>query len=204
MLDLLLSIKNLDCQYGDRIILHNINVDVGSGTIMGLQGRNGCGKSTLMATLAGLLPYFYGTITVNDNYITRHLQPQDIAWIGTQAPFYPQLTVYHNLNLWAAINDSDVHKIHTSLDLYQLRNLMQIYVQELSRGQLQRLALCRLHLTTAKIWLLDEPLTGLDNVGINLFTQHVQRFSSDGGIVIMAPTNEAVQNTFLNIEDYCP
>ena len=199
--DISLTIHNLDCHYHDYIILRHVNLSLRSGDILGLQGCNGCGKSTLLKTIAGIISHDSDRITITENDITKVCKPHHIAFFNTLNSLYPEITIYNNLKLWSLLHGTS-NMIETALNSYGLMNHAHKPVNDLSRGFLQRVNLSKLLLTPARIWLLDEPLTGLDVAGYRLFTEVAHAFQDKGNIIIVAPELPDVQNMVINIESF--
>jgi heme exporter protein A len=201
-----LIVRNLSSWRGDRLLFQHVSFQLSPGEILGLEGCNGSGKSSLLAILAGLLPSSSGCITFYDplQKDEHHPHPQDICWLGTRTPFYPQLSLWHNLQFWAMLNDFPEKYLKNLFEQFELLPYKDLAIQVLSRGQLQRAHLMRLCLNRARLWLLDEPLTGLDETGRALTTTMIRSFQQQGGLIIIAPSQPEWVTQTLNIENFHP
>ncbi len=196
----ILVVQDLTCWRGEQLLFQELNFEIKAGQALELIGHNGIGKSSLLAILAGFLCPQNGTITLNGLKLTA----QDVFWLGIQAPYYPQEKLYDNLLLWAVLNNFSDHAVMNALKKYYLIQQMDLPVSALSRGQLQRAQLARLHFTRAPIWLLDEPLAGLDEAGQDIFFEDAENFKKQGGIIIIAPSAKLIASLSLVIENFKP
>jgi heme exporter protein A len=151
-------------------------------------GPNGSGKTTLLRLLTGLLYPESGEIKWNQLSITtkRADYNQDILYAGHQHGIKTGLTVRENLQL-----DCSLYDQHPRMSIIQvledvgLLPVKEMQAQFLSAGQLQRLALARLLLIDAPLWILDEPFSSLDQHAINYFRQLLIQHVQQGGMVIL-------------------
>ena len=152
---------------------------------MVLAGPNGSGKSTLLRLLAGLVRPMAGTLFWRDQDALSDLpaHASRVAYIGHQDGVKPGLTAAENLRFAARIGTGSVA---TALDAMGLRDLADLPARMLSAGQKRRLALARLVLSPAPIWLLDEPSIGLDTVSIDRFGAVLARHRAAGGLIVAA------------------
>lgn len=164
----MINVKNLDFCYGNKQVLHSINVQLHSGSITGLIGPNGAGKSTLMRCMAGLEKPTKGVVLLNDKPI---LENPRVSF--TQLGYLPDifglpedLTVIQCL-VYAAksrgLADSQLEKIIIdTLSTLNLNDKIYSKVNSLSRGQKQRVGIGQVIVHQPKFLLLDEPASGLD------------------------------------------
>lgn len=162
--------KSLDGANGKMIL--KINTIIESNSFIGIIGKSGAGKTTLLRILSGLDNADSGKIVVNNEIwfdSTRNInlipQMRNIGFVFQDYALFPHLNVEKNL-AYGLINHSKKqkqNKIKEILELMKLDNLKDKYPNELSGGQKQRVALARSLVREAKILLLDEPLSALDN-----------------------------------------
>lgn len=162
--------KSLDGANGKMIL--KINTIIESNSFIGIIGKSGAGKTTLLRILSGLDNADSGKIVVNNEIwfdSTRNInlipQMRNIGFVFQDYALFPHLNVEKNL-AYGLINHSKKQKqdkIKEILELMKLDNLKDKYPNELSGGQKQRVALARSLVREAKILLLDEPLSALDN-----------------------------------------
>ncbi|HET6620211.1 MAG TPA: heme ABC exporter ATP-binding protein CcmA [Dongiaceae bacterium] len=182
-----LSLENIALERGERRIAAGINARVAGGGALLVQGPNGSGKSTLLRVLAGLLPAAEGTITWNGADVARAREAHRarLCYLGHQDAVKAGLTALENLQFWArfAADDGDAA---AALGAFGLARLADRPARMLSAGQKRRLALARLALNDAPLWLLDEPATALDAEAREIFVALLGRHLAGGGLAVIA------------------
>lgn len=182
-----LSLENIALERGERRIAGGINARVASGGALLVQGPNGSGKSTLLRVLAGLLPAAEGTITWNGADVAREREAHRarLCYLGHQDALKAGLTALENLQFWARFA-ADGRDAAAALDAFGLVRLADRPARMLSAGQKRRLALSRLALNDAPLWLLDEPVTALDAEARAIFVALLGRHLASGGLAVIA------------------
>lgn len=170
-----LNVRDLACARGGLAMLEGVSFSISPGAALVLRGPNGCGKTTLLRTLAGLQPALSGEIDC---------PPEAIAYAAHADGLKATLSVAENLQFWAAIYGTS--DIDTALDQMNLRALAGRAAQNLSAGQKRRLGLARLIVTGRPIWVLDEPTVSLDVASVALFGDVVRHHLLSGGIAVIA------------------
>jgi heme exporter protein A len=150
-------------QYEYNPLIRNINFQMGNGDCLHIVGNNGAGKTTLLEIVAGLRTHHSGSIRWNEKPI--HSQYYlDSLYIGHQQALSTRLSVAENCSSFIAFaGRSHNIELDQALSYFSLAQEENTLVSQLSAGQRHKLALCRLLLTPAKVWLLDEPFTSLDS-----------------------------------------
>ena len=161
------------------------------GELMAVRGENGSGKSTLLKILAGLLPAYSGHALFRDVPIN----PQQVLYIGHKLGLDLSLTVYDNVNLWAKLYRVP-ELTAVALHYFDLGDIADVTVGQLSAGWQQRVALTRLITIPSPIWLLDEPTSHLDSAGTSLLQTLLHSRLEQGGIAVMA-THHDLQGEFV-------
>ena len=165
---------------GERLVFAGVNFILAPGEALLLVGPNGSGKSTLLRILAGLGRLAGGQLLWGDEdaLADRTAHADRVAYLGHQDAVKPGLTVGENLQLWGDPTPG--------LAAMDLERLIDLPGRMLSAGQKRRLALARLAINPAPIWLLDEPTLGLDTASVarlgNVLADHRAR----GGMVVAA------------------
>ena len=170
---------------GERLVFRDLGFTVPPGGALVLAGPNGSGKSTLLRLLAGLTRPMAGQLFWNkaDALADPTEHAGRVAYVGHQDAVKAGLTAAENLTLPARLSGGSVTAALAALGLEALADLP---ARMLSAGQKRRLALARLALTPAPIWLLDEPTLGLDSAAIARFGTLLAGHRTAGGIVIAA------------------
>lgn len=170
---------------GERLVFADVDLTVAAGEALILTGPNGSGKSTLMRVIAGLKRPEAGTVFWAGTPIAEDFaaHARRVAYVGHLDAIKPGLTTRENLTFAAKSGGGDIDQ---ALDAFELAAYAPLPARMLSAGQRRRLALSRLLLAQAPLWLLDEPTVGLDASSLdllgNIFAQHRRR----GGMIIAA------------------
>jgi heme exporter protein A len=185
-----LTIADLSFERENACLFSHLHAELRSGEILQVRGANGSGKSTLLRLLATYLEPSSGKIFWQNHCINKHrdLYQPHLQYLSHQNSIKPSLTVFENLQLAAALNRNTLSllKAHTLLEAINLQQVIHTQTQYLSAGQRRRVALTRLLLNPATLWILDEPLTALDSAGQDWVMQIVQQHCNRGGMAIIA------------------
>ena len=203
-----LSANNLTCFRGGRLVFQGLSFAVETGGALLLTGTNGSGKSSLLRILAGLLEPFDGAIAADGVTLERAAMADHTArsaYIGHQDALKPTLTVAETLDFWAAMALGSSTFTDPLADL-NLTELADVRVQYLSSGQRRRLALTRLLVSGADLWLMDEPTVGLDTASVALVEAIVAAHRAAGGSVVLSTHIEfrLEDASPLDLGDYTP
>ncbi len=163
----------LACRRGDRLLFAGLSLRLDPGDACHILGANGIGKSSLIRILAGLAPPWAGSIE----------RQGAIGLIDDRPGLDPQQPLGRALRFWAALDDGEVSAPAHRLGL---SDLLDVPVRYLSTGQRKRAALARLIAQDAPIWLLDEPLNGLDRAAAELTMVLAAQHRAAGGICVVA------------------
>lgn len=175
-----LHVDTLRCIRESRIVFESLSFNVNPGETLLITGQNGSGKSSLLRLLANIALPVSGNITFHPDYIHKH-------YIGHAHGFKLSLTLNENLELMRLLlsenNAAHAKKILTDL---RLTSLQHKTIHQLSAGQKQKLALAKLFLWPRKLWLLDEPLTSLDDETKSYFFENLNQHVKEKGIAIIS------------------
>ncbi|MEN9683700.1 MAG: hypothetical protein RIQ99_1427 [Pseudomonadota bacterium] len=181
-----LSATDLACRRGDRLLFARLSFTLESGQALQLAGSNGIGKSSLIRILAGLLPAYAGRVEASGA----------IGLVDERPALDPHQPLGKALALWQQLDGPADNGI---ADL-GLADLLDVPVRYLSTGQKKRAALARLIGQRAPIWLLDEPLNGLDVNGVALVETLAAQHCRAGGICVVASHQPLALPTMQRIE----
>lgn len=161
-------LENIRKSFGNVKVLHGISLDIASGEFVSLLGASGCGKTTLLRTVAGLETVTSGTVVIDGQTVTD-LPPEkrDIAMMFQSYALLPHLSVAENVRFPLRMRnigsrEEQAERVKTALETVQLGHLGDRKPRQLSGGQQQRVALARAIVSKPKVLLLDEPLSNLD------------------------------------------
>ena len=180
-----LQARDLACLRGDRVVFAGLHMALAQGDALLLTGANGAGKSTLLRILAGLLRPAEGQVSWQGEDIAADPagHARRLRYLSHQDALKPALTVAENLGFFARLWGGAVAPALAALALAPLADLP---ARVLSSGQKRRLALARLALAPAPLWLLDEPTTGLDAASVERLGPLLAAHRAAGGIVVAA------------------
>lgn len=167
-----LTAKDLACRRGDRLLFRGLSFALESGGALQLAGSNGIGKSSLIRILAGLAPAFAGSVE----------RTGTIGLVDERPALDPHQPLGRALEFWQRLDGP----ADNELAALGLAPLLDVPVRYLSTGQKKRAALARLIGQRAAVWLLDEPLNGLDTRGIALVEEMAAQHCRAGGICVIA------------------
>ena len=186
----MILVKELSVERSNKKIFENINLSLGSGKIILLKGKNGSGKTTLLKTIINIIEPSSGSIYWKGKPLKKNLYDfyNHITYIGDKTTSLRQLSVKENINIWKKIFLSKTGKsqIKNILKTMKLDRYLNQKVNELSFGETKKLELLRLILEDKKIWILDEPLSNLDEETIDILAQTFQDHRSKEGSIIFS------------------
>ena len=191
----MITAENLTCVRGGRVIFSGLDFALASGEALHVAGPNGCGKSSLLRLLSGLLRPARGVVNC------RHR----LHYLGHRNAFKNLLSVRENLATWAGA-ERNAAREDLALSCFQLDKLSETPAALLSSGQGRRLALARLVAVDRPLWLLDEPSVGLDTASVAGLEQVIARHREQGGAVILTTHTplSLPQAAVLNLENNRP
>ena len=184
---ILLEARNITIWRGDNLLMDDISVQVRPGSIVQIQGANGCGKTTLLRALIGLAEFDEGEVFYRGIPFlkARDSLYADLVYLGHKAGVSPSLTPLENIKALCPEIDDDcrdaVHRVFAEL---AIADRIDVPSAALSAGQQRRITLARLRLQKATLWVLDEPLRSLHANGYNWVREEIKRHVGSGGSVI--------------------
>ena len=183
----LLSAKNLTCIREDRVLFEALNISISAGDIVQIEGPNGAGKTSLLRILAGLSQPYDGSVYFNNKSIIQHREAfhQNLLYLGHLPGVKDEMTAQENLEFNLALQGLNVDAVETTLAEVNLLGFEDALASHLSAGQHRRISLARLWQSQAKIWILDEPFTAIDKLGVKKLEQLFLTHADNGGCVII-------------------
>ena len=180
----LLECRGLGFARNEERVFGPLDFRLDAGEALQVLGGNGAGKTTLLRVLAGLLPAGSGEVRVKGRPVDRDHLARGSAFLGHLPGHKGELTALENLRFTAAMQGSAVDP-EAALASVGLAGHEDTLARRLSAGQNKRLALARLGLSPARLWLLDEPYANLDLDGIALVNALVTAHVAAGGSVLL-------------------
>lgn len=176
----MLQIESLSCFRQDRYLFKNVNAKVAAGQALHIVGDNGTGKTTLFKILAGLFEEYDGRVITAE--AARRL------YLGHRYAVNDQLTPLENLKFLLKLDEIQPApgQLAAALARFQLSAELDQPCATLSEGQKKRVALARLILTSARIWLLDEAFSALDAPGRSVLSEVCRAHLASGGILVFS------------------
>ncbi|MBK3760286.1 ABC transporter ATP-binding protein [Stutzerimonas frequens] len=179
------EIQGVSQRYGSMTVLHDLNLNLGEGEVLGLFGHNGAGKTTSMKLILGLLAPSEGQVKVlgrapNDPQVRRQL-----GYLPENVTFYPQLSGRETLRHFARLKGAAQSQVDELLEQVGLAHAADRRVKTYSKGMRQRLGLAQALLGEPKLLLLDEPTVGLDPIATQDLYQLIDRLRQRGTSIIL-------------------
>ncbi|WP_313025918.1 ABC transporter ATP-binding protein [Pseudomonas lopnurensis] len=179
------EIQGVSQRYGSMTVLHDLNLNLAEGEVLGLFGHNGAGKTTSMKLILGLLAPSEGQVKVlgrapNDPQVRRQL-----GYLPENVTFYPQLSGHETLRHFARLKGAALSQVDDLLEQVGLAHAADRRVKTYSKGMRQRLGLAQALLGEPRLLLLDEPTVGLDPIATGDLYLLIDRLRQRGTSVIL-------------------
>jgi heme exporter protein A len=185
----MLTASALSCVRGERRLFSGLDLAVGPGEWLHVQGENGAGKTSLLRILAGLSPAAEGEIRWQGEPIKALAEDyrRHLLFLGHHGAVKEELTPLENLTLAAQLDGTklDEPEALKALARFGLRGREDLPVRFLSAGQKRRVLLARLAVRKATLWILDEPFTALDVKAVEMLSGLIVEHVTQGGIAIL-------------------
>jgi len=183
-----IEVRNLAKYYGRSTALRDLNLDIAAGECVAVFGRNGAGKTTFLRILAGLARPSSGNFKISfpDGKTPRFARGV-IGYLSHGMSLYPDLTALENLRFFVGLMkmSADDGELVGRMEAVGLNGREHEPVRNYSRGMQQRLAIARAFLHDPAILLLDEPFTGLDQIGLEVLENYIRRVKAEEKTCVM-------------------
>lgn len=188
----MITFDHVSKQYGDKFALSDLNLTIENGEIFGLIGHNGAGKTTTISTLTSIIEPTYGEITVDSLKLTEHRDTikRKIAYVPDSPDIFLNLTADEYWHFLAKIYDTPYNEIEGRIE--HLAKLFDIYdrrfetISSYSHGMRQKAIIIGALVPNPDIWILDEPLTGLDPQASFDLKEMMKKHANEGNTVIFS------------------
>lgn len=180
--------RGLGCQRGGRLVFDRLDFTLASGGVLILKGPNGSGKSSLLRTMATLVRPARGDLIWDGAPVSD--DPQSHAgrlhYVGHADAAKPAMTAEELLTFWSGMRGANGISVAAALERFGIGHRADFPARYLSSGQKRRLALSRLLVSEAPLWILDEPTVGLDVDGVTALEEAIAAHRSRGGMIVAA------------------
>ena len=194
----ILDVQGIKKSYGSKAVLTDVHLPMGRGELVGITGENGCGKSTILKVLLGVLKPDAGKVQINGSV---GYCPQDII-------LFPQLTVLENFKYFGAAYDINSETLKERLDYFtsyfRFEKFLNDKVENLSGGTRQKVNLCLALLNEPELLILDEPYNGFDWNTYNFFWEYAKSLKDKNFSVLIVAhllTNTEIFNSVYELKD---
>lgn len=203
MQEVVLQTNNLTKKYKDFVALDNANITIHKGDIYGLIGRNGAGKTTLMKTITTLTNKTGGSFSLFGSEEELTESKRRIGCLIESPAFFDNLTAYQNLKYYSIqkgiVDEKQIDKVLKTVDLYKEKNKK---FKKFSLGMKQRLGIAFAILDNPDFIILDEPINGLDPIGIKKIRDTLKRLNEEEKITILI-SSHILSELYLIANHFC-
>jgi len=190
----MLEVRGLECARGDHRLFTGLNFQLQGGELLRLRGSNGSGKTSLLRTLCGLLEPVEGEVLWKGENIRAQRDEfnAELLYLGHSNGVKSELTGFENLRINNALCGRSLvdDQLYGALAEIGLGGREDLPVQVLSQGQKRRVALARLLLSDAALWILDEPFTALDVKAVAQLARLIEGHLQKGGMAVYTTHQE--------------
>ena len=186
-----IQLTNISKTFGKQTVLQPLTMGFEEGMIHGIIGRNGSGKTVLMKMILGILQPTTGTVIVGDKRIGKDVDfPESAGAIIDTIEFIPYMSAYQNLADIAAMRGNlSKTQIKEVLEMVGLGNVGRKHVSKFSMGMRQRLAIAQAVMESPKLLILDEPMNGMDEKGVEEMRRLILARKAAGTTIILSSHN---------------
>ncbi len=185
----MLQIRDLECRRGDACLFSGMNFELQDGQLLHVKGSNGSGKTSLLRIICGLFLPAAGTVSWQGLDIRENRDEfnRALCYIGHLNGLKDDLTAVENLSIHARLTGTPATRdqIESALERVGLMHRAYLATKVLSQGQKRRVALARLLLGGARLWVLDEPFTALDVKAVSQLQGVMRDHLAKGGSVLL-------------------
>jgi heme exporter protein A len=173
---------------GERCLFQALDFALNPGELLLLEGRNGSGKTSLLRAIAGMLELESGEIYWNESPVNneRQLFQNSMVLMSHKVGFKGDLNLVENLQFEASLRPQSTRDFDDVVKRLGLKKLKRLPLRSLSAGQQRRVALARMLLSSAPLWMMDEPVSNLDSEGRLLAKELIAEHLRNGGMAIVA------------------
>ena len=185
----MLQVNDLFCERGDRRLLNGLSFTLEAGQLLHVRGANGAGKTSLLRIIAGLLLPTQGEICWQGKAVRQQREEyhRDLLYLGHLDGVKGDLSSLENLRIDNVLQGAKAaeREMLDALTKIGLKGFEDVLTKQLSQGQHRRVGLCRLLLSKARLWVLDEPFNALDVKAVELLIGLIEAHLDRGGMALL-------------------
>lgn len=186
----MIEVIDVGKRYGEQQVLSGVNLTVETGTIVGLAGRNGSGKSVLLRIISGLLRPDTGEVRYDGKKLPDGTFYPSLGVVLDQVGFVPMYTGYRNLMTLAKVKKKiGKDEVRAAMDLVGLGDAKNKFYFQYSKGMKKRLALAQALMEDPEVLILDEPFDGIDYKGLLYFRDIFMEEKKKGKTILLTSHN---------------
>lgn len=188
----MLKITNVTKQFGLKVAVKDVNLEVKAGEIFALIGPNGSGKTTMIKSIAGLLRPTHGTIAVAGHDVVKDPVAAKgiIGYIPDEPALWPKMTGHEFLHFSGALYNIEENerkqRVEELLKIFNMEGIEDMYFEDYSRGNKQKFVILAALLHQPKLLLIDEPIVGLDPTSADAAKKAFSEYAAGGGSILLA------------------
>ncbi|KIQ77412.1 hypothetical protein RW25_24255 [Bacillus sp. L_1B0_8] len=196
----ILSVKNLSKIYEDKVVLNKVNLSIGSGEFVALNGENGAGKSTTLQCIMGMTIKDSGEIYVSQYNMDKNpIEAKKIIGFSPDEPFlYPYLSGVEHLKLWAGFRNLNQEDIEYGINLLNDLGLgtkdLNNFTSTYSKGMRQKIGFIGSIFHRPNLIILDEPFTAMDQKSTDTAIQMLKSFKQDGCSILFSSHQQEIKD----------
>ena len=196
----MLKVDNIVKYYGKNCAVNGLSFEVKDGEIFGLLGENGAGKTTTFRIIMGLLNSDGGTVLLNDKKIDYSVTNK-IGYLTEERSLLTKLTVKEQIVFYGILKGMTEEEVLKKLDFllkeFGIEEYKNRKIKELSKGNQQKIQFIAAVINDPILLILDEPLTGLDPINVDMFKKYIRKLQKNGCSIIFS------SHQMEHIEEFC-
>jgi len=188
----MIEIKNITKKFGEKVAVNNVTLDIPDGKVVGFIGENGAGKSTLIKMMTGILKPTEGDIYLNGYSITgsAYKAKQQFGYVSDNPENFLRMKAIDYINfildIYEVEKEGRLNEIENLANEFGIKDNLNSRIIDFSHGMRQKLHIIAVLLHNPKIWILDEPLVGLDPRAAYLLKQKIRKHAEEGNTVFFS------------------